>query len=89
MINLILFLKQLNYGIIIIWDIYLHPERKQESSVILNNKPKSWKSKSRSKTMFILHIYIYLKQVYAHMTYYMQSWLATWGCTSPEGVKLS
>lgn len=38
MINVILFLKQLNYGIISIWDIYLYPEGKQENSMADNLK---------------------------------------------------
>lgn len=36
--KIILFLKQLNYGVILIWDLYLYPERKQESSMADNLK---------------------------------------------------
>lgn len=38
MTHIILFLKQLNYGTIIIWDVYLCPERKQENSMTDDRK---------------------------------------------------
>lgn len=62
-------------------------DRKAVWQMVLNNKPKSWKSKS--KTTSVLHFYIHLMQVYAHSSCYMWSWLAIWGCAFPEGVKLS
>lgn len=33
MIDIVLSLKQLNYGVISIWDIHLYAERKQENSM--------------------------------------------------------